>query len=248
MAETLAQYEFLANNRIEHALDTHGSTVTCVSCSFGKDSMVVLHLVRQFEPRIRVMFGNTGVEYPDTLKFRDQIVKEWDLNFTEVRPKTNFWALKKKYGWPDRRFDGKKGQHTVPCCKYLKEQPAADFWREAKIQLVFDGVTMGESHARWMLAYRLGCYYYAKSIGVFKSHPILDWPKEIVWKYIKRYSVPINPHYTKFPDQRVGCMPCTSFLDWRENMAEAFPAMYRKVQKERGQKLLEEYATEVSKL
>ncbi len=247
---TLKQLVFLAQNRIEAALNNHGAAKSCVSCSFGKDSMVVLHLVRVYAPDIQVMFNNTGVEYPDTLKFRDRILKEWDLNYTEVHPKKTFWELKDKYGWPDRRFDGKKGQHTVPCYHYLKELPAAEFWAKEKIQLVFDGLTASESHARWMLAYRCGGgpYYYARSIGVYKSHPILDWPADIVGKYIKRYNVLVNPHYTKFPDQRVGCMSCTGFLDWRENMAKAFPAMYRKIQKERGQKLLEEYAAEVSKL
>ena len=37
-----------------------------VSCSFGKDSIVVLHLVLQKDPEVPVVFNNTKVQYPET--------------------------------------------------------------------------------------------------------------------------------------------------------------------------------------
>ena len=44
-----------------------------VSCSFGKDSMVVLYLALQAKPDIPVLFVNTGVDHRETLAFRDQV-------------------------------------------------------------------------------------------------------------------------------------------------------------------------------
>lgn len=41
----------------------------CLSCSFGKDSMAVLSLVLQENPKIPVNFNNTLCEFPETLKF-----------------------------------------------------------------------------------------------------------------------------------------------------------------------------------
>lgn len=57
----------------------------CVSCSFGKDSMVVLWLCRQEFKNIAVIFNNTGVQFRETYAFRDRILSEWDLNFIAIR-------------------------------------------------------------------------------------------------------------------------------------------------------------------
>lgn len=48
--------------------------------SGGKDSTVLWHLVRDTLPddaTIHIIFGNTGVEYPESLKFARQLGKEW---------------------------------------------------------------------------------------------------------------------------------------------------------------------------
>jgi len=39
-----------------------------VSLSWGKDSVVMLHLIRQFCKNTKVIFANTGIEYPETYK------------------------------------------------------------------------------------------------------------------------------------------------------------------------------------
>jgi 3'-phosphoadenosine 5'-phosphosulfate sulfotransferase (PAPS reductase)/FAD synthetase len=68
----------------------------------------------------------------------------------------------------------------------------------------------------------------------------MDWTKEEVWAYIRQNNVPVNPFYERFPNQRVGCMPCTGHIGWEKKMAEAFPGMYRVVQMKRGQMLIDD--------
>ncbi|MCL7390234.1 MAG: phosphoadenosine phosphosulfate reductase family protein, partial [Thaumarchaeota archaeon] len=75
-----------------------------VACSFGKDSVIVLHMVRQYKPDILVVFSNTGVEMKETLQYRDFLVKEWNLNYIEAKPKMTFWEIVEKYGYPATRF------------------------------------------------------------------------------------------------------------------------------------------------
>ena len=56
--------------QIEQCLLKHDNPV--VACSFGKDSLVVLHLVLQIQPEITVVFNNTKCEFPDTLRLKRQ--------------------------------------------------------------------------------------------------------------------------------------------------------------------------------
>lgn len=216
---------------------------SAVACSWGKDSMAVLYLVRETHPDIQVVFCNTGVEYPDTLAFRDRMLTEWGLNYIEAVPEAGntFWSIAKKYGLPGIRTDGHtSGRVRVPkCCQLLKDKPGMNAYREHDIAQCFTGITSAESRNRWMLQRRCGDYYFAKIDGLWKCHPIMSWAEQDVLAFHESRNIPLNPLYIKFPGVRVGCMPCTSYISWPEVMAKTAPGMYRHVQKMRGQRLID---------
>lgn len=56
-----------------------------VACSFGKDSMVLLALVREIAPRIPVMYCE-GFPHPTKHDFVKRMAKEWDLNLVTPSP------------------------------------------------------------------------------------------------------------------------------------------------------------------
>ena len=231
----------LSNMVIRRAFSEHQSEKCAVACSFGKDSVVVLDLIRRIHPDILVEFTNTGVEFPETIRFKKQLVKDWNLNIIEAKSdKWTFWTLIDKYGWPPRVRGGKIGTKEVKCCYYLKEIPAWKVFKERGIELVFTGITGAESRNRMFLERNCGDYYFAKTQNLWKCHPIMSWSAEEVWSYIRENHVPYNPFYDRFPQERVGCLPCTGHIGWEKKMAEAFPKMYRKVQKMRGQGLIDE--------
>jgi len=66
-----------------------------VSFSGGKDSTVLLHLVRQMYPDVPAVFIDTGLEYPEIRDF----VKTLD-NVTWLKPKLSFREVIDKYGYP----------------------------------------------------------------------------------------------------------------------------------------------------
>jgi len=66
----------------------------CVSFSGGKDSTVLLHIVRELYPDVPAVFVDTGLEYPEIRDF----VKTID-NVVWLKPKISFREVIKKYGW-----------------------------------------------------------------------------------------------------------------------------------------------------
>lgn len=66
-----------------------------VSFSGGKDSTVLLSLVRGMYPDVEGMFLDTGLEYPEIRNF----VKTFD-NISWIKPKISFVEVINKYGYP----------------------------------------------------------------------------------------------------------------------------------------------------
>ena len=80
--------------RIIEWYETWGGQVY-VSFSGGKDSTVLLDLVRRVYPDVKGAFSDTGLEYPEIREF----VKSFD-NIDWLKPKKNFVQIITEYGYP----------------------------------------------------------------------------------------------------------------------------------------------------
>lgn len=79
--------------RIKEWYSFYGGNV-CVSISGGKDSTVLLHLVRSVYPDVKAVYCDTRLEYPE--------VRENALNtdnLVVLKPKMNFREVVEKYGY-----------------------------------------------------------------------------------------------------------------------------------------------------
>ena len=92
--------------KIDHALFTIETFITrtngqCyVAFSGGKDSSVLLDLVRIIDKTIHAVFVNTGNEYPDIIKFVRHLRDDKGYNIIELHPKMTPRQVWAKYGFP----------------------------------------------------------------------------------------------------------------------------------------------------
>lgn len=116
----------LTQNRLREWVREYGESGVYVSFSGGKDSTVLLHIVRELYPDIEAVFVNTGLEYPEIQKF----VKTFD-NVTVLRPKMPFNEVIKKYGYP---MISKEVGETVSQARIsLREKPDKYTYRLKKL-------------------------------------------------------------------------------------------------------------------
>ena len=81
--------------RIQEWVDYYGEDGVYVSFSGGKDSTVLLDIVRSMYPDVGAVFSNTGLEYPEIVDF----VKTFD-NVTIIKPEKTFKKVIEEKGYP----------------------------------------------------------------------------------------------------------------------------------------------------
>jgi len=202
---------------VQEAIERHGKHIA-VACSFSKDSIDVLKMALEINPKIVVIHENTGVAFPETVKFKKKIAEEWKLNLYETKPIKTFWECEKEYGLPTIRKGGGKGSNAPKCCEYLKEKPALILQKELGINAIITGLQSCESQNRWKLAMRYenkkapyterefegeivefcGQRWYVRNTGTWNYHPIMHDSTFDVWKRTLDESTPINEVYTKW--------------------------------------------------
>ena len=84
-----------AKRRITEWVDYYGEDGVYISFSGGKDSTVLLHLVRSLYPEIEAVFCNTGLEYPEIVKFVKDIP-----NVRILKPELTFKQVIDQKGYP----------------------------------------------------------------------------------------------------------------------------------------------------
>jgi len=256
---------YIAEELIEEAINRFGDKIV-IACSFGKDSMVVSDIARRYNPDILHVNYAGDAAFPETRRFKKQIVKDLNINLVELpayKGKT-FWKCVEEYGIPTMRTSEKGRAHQPKCCYYLKEKPMQLFVRERGIEAIITGLTAAESWNRYKLAYRYSKYrkcpalikiqemifdgwsfcaqrYWSKTWASWQIHPLMTWTEKDVWDYTKEYKIPVNPVYEKWGGihGRVGCLACTAYSDWERNLRVSHPKLYHMLKKIDGSTIMQ---------
>jgi phosphoadenosine phosphosulfate reductase len=177
-----------------------------VAFSGGKDSVVLLDLIKKALPKgsFVVVFGDTGMEFPDTYVIVDKVEKQCkEEGITFRRAKSHFnakesWGL---FGPPSRILRW--------CCSVHKGAPQVTEMRNLlginNYQgLAFVGIRAHESLKRSEYEYEnLG----KKQKGQYSHNSILEWTSTEIWLYMFSNGLIINEAYKK-GNSRAGCLFC----------------------------------------
>jgi sulfate adenylyltransferase subunit 2 len=193
--------------------------------SIGKDSSVLLWLAR------KAFFGHvpmpcvhvdTSYKIPEMIQFRDQKVKEWNVELIVGQNKA---ALAAGKTFPNGALT------RVECCGLLKKDALQQVIEEKDYQAVIVGIRRDEEGTRAKERYfspRDRNFEWnfkdqpPELWDQFKTdfdpgthiriHPLLHWTEMNVWEYIEREKIPIvDLYFAKdgFRYRSLGCAPCT---------------------------------------
>ncbi len=193
-----------------------------VAYSGGKDSLVVLLLaLKAFENediKFDVLFTDTGLELPETLKNISDVEERYNINIIKAKS-TDFWKKLEEYGPPARDYRW--------CSEVCKMKPLEKIINDRYSNgcLTFVGLRKYESMNR------------SKKPRIWKSPhiekqmlsaPILNWSAMHVWIYLFKNNAPYNKLYEKCFD-RVGCYMCPAMeLGEIELIKKMYPELWKK--------------------
>jgi phosphoadenosine phosphosulfate reductase len=169
-----------------------------VSYSGGKDSLATLLLVLDAGIRPKVLFVDTGLEFPETVENANRTASELGLELLTEKAGEAFWENLPRFGPP--------GRDARWCCKCCKLGPITRLIsREfSGGVLSFIGQRRYESEAR---ASKGPVWKNPWVPGQTGASPIQDWTSLSVWLYIFSKKAAYNPWYERGLD-RIGCFLC----------------------------------------
>jgi phosphoadenosine phosphosulfate reductase len=169
-----------------------------VVSSFGAESAVLLHLIASVDPKVPVLFLDTGKHFAETLEYRDLLVERLGLNLVVLTPDPDDLAKKDETGlrW-SYDPDG--------CCEIRKVKPLE------KALAGFDASFTGRKAFQAKTRANLPRFELDTSDaqGRLKINPLIDWSAEDIAAYFEAHDLPRHPLIAQgYPS--IGCSPCTT--------------------------------------
>jgi phosphoadenosine phosphosulfate reductase len=163
-----------------------------LACSFQKEESVLIHMLSEIQPDVRVFMIDTGVLFPETLDTWKRFEERFGVHVEVV----------------DARSPGEPWT-VARCCGEAKVDA---------LERALDGVDAWITGIRREQAHtRAGARKLAhdERRGIWKVNPLADWTDKDLWRYVFEHDLPYHPLHDR-GYASIGCQPCTQPGQGRE--------------------------------
>ncbi len=175
-------WKIKASQRVlQTAMNKFGPDVA-LAWTGGKDSTVILHMVRELlngKVSMPVLFIDTGLDFDEILVFVDKLEKEWKLNLFRIQDRPGLKRYK-----AEKNKTKKKVLARMMKVHAIKKAVKTQNWNALIV-----GIRWDEHEARSSEV------YFSQRKDHIRVHPILHFTEEDIWDYIKMHNLPYNPLY-----------------------------------------------------
>jgi len=183
---------------MSNAQDVIAAAVTearapCLTSSFQAECVVLTHMLREVRPDVPVLFLDTFHHFAETLAYRDELTRKWDLPLVNLRaaePQVGLW----------------QAESTNACCARHKVGPL--FAALEHYDVWFTALRRDQSASRAHLQ-RDEPFRLPSGKVIRRISPLAAWTAKDVWAYAKEHEIPLLPLYDAGYTS-IGCEPCTS--------------------------------------
>jgi len=208
--ETATPFEVL-----EWAVATYYPKLT-MATAFGPEGCVILWMLSRINRDVHVFNLDTGYQFAETLKLRDDIAARFGITVELTQPETTVAEYEKLHGGPIYK------SNPDQCCfdrkvSVLKRKSLGwSAW--------MSGIRRDQSPDRA----KAPIVGWDKKFGLVKISPLANATKKDIWKWITEHNIPYNPlHDQGFTS--IGCWPCTrSVLDGEDERAGRWSGFAKK--------------------
>lgn len=171
-----------AAGRIRWAWEEYGAGLVA-STSFGLQSAVMIHLIRQASKEIPIVFIDTGYLFPGTYEYALSLQAK--LNF-----KARVYSAKLSPAFQEASFGKLWEQGKEGMTKYNwlnKKEPMDRALQELDAKVWMAGLRRTQANERKELN------FLEAQNGVLKLYPILDWDDRTTYQYLPQNDLPYHP-------------------------------------------------------
>ena len=161
--------------------------------SFGTNSAFLLSLVSKINPEQKVHFIDTTYHFPETIAYKEQLTKLFNLKVTDITPDTKGNELTREEEWWK--------DHPKMCCSINKVVPLEPIKAQHKVWI--SGLMSSQTDFRSRLR------IFERQGDIIKFHPIIDIAEGDYLYYRSLNKLPSHP-LEKYGYGSVGCMHCTA--------------------------------------
>jgi len=167
----------------------------CLTCSWQKQSSVLVHMVSELEIDIPIIELDTGLFFAETYATREKLVERYGLEL--IRPEVITIAEQHKQEGPNLWE-----RNPDRCCHVRKVEPLERVLKD------FDAWISGIRREQSLTRKDAQRMEWSERYEVLKVQPLVDWDAKRVDAYIHVNEIPYNPlHDAGYPS--IGCIPCT---------------------------------------